>query len=299
MSRRVIGKTPLKFREAENRFRSPWAESWLRLQKNKLALLGLGIFLLISLLCLLAPIFIAYDPNHQNVIAGPQAPSWKHWFGTDVLGRDLLSRTLSGGRISIAVGFAATVVAMMIGVSWGAIAGYFGGMLDAFMMRIVDILYSLPFMIFVILLMTLFERSLFLLFIAIGFVEWLTLSRIVRGQILHLKTMPYIDAARCLGIGKFSLILRHLIPNLMGPVIVYATLTVPAVMLLESSLSFLGLGVQPPDSSWGSLINDGAEKMVSYPWLLIFPSVFFSATLLSLNFLGDGLRDAFDPKSGR
>jgi oligopeptide transport system permease protein len=258
---------------------SPWREAWLRLSKNLLARLGLYTFATITLLCLAAPLISPHDPNTQNVLLGPTPPSAQHWFGTDALGRDLFSRTFHGGRISIAVGFAATLVAMTIGVAWGSIAGFFGSWLDAFMMRIVDILYSLPFMIFVILLMTLFERSLLLLFVAIGFVEWLTLSRIVRSQVLHLKTMPYIDAARCLGVSQFTLIIRHLLPNLMGPVIIYATLTVPAVMLLESAFSFLGLGVQPPDSSWGSLINDGAEKMVSYPWLLIFPSAFFSLTL--------------------
>lgn len=280
-----------------NEILSPWQESWLRLKKNRLALIGLYVFFAITFLSILSPFISPYDPNQQDILAGPQPPGLEHWFGTDTLGRDLLSRTLYGGRISIAVGFAATIVSLSIGIAWGSIAGFFGGWLDAVMMRIVDILYSLPFMIFVILLMTIFERSLLLLFIAIGFVEWLTLSRIVRGQIIHLKTMPYIDAARCLGVSETSIILKHLIPNLLGPVIIYATLTVPAVMLLESALSFLGLGVQPPNSSWGSLINDGAEKMISYPWLLIFPSIFFSLTLFCLNFLGDGLRDALDPKS--
>ena len=277
--------------------RSPWGEAWIRLTKNHMAIAGLVCFSTITLLCLLAPWIAPFEPNEQNLLKGPTPPGNTHWFGTDTLGRDLAARTLFGGRISIAVGFAATLVAMTIGVAWGAIAGYCGGWIDAVMMRIVDILYSLPFMIFVILLMTIFERSLLLLFVAIGCVEWLTLSRIVRGQMLQLKTMPYIDAARAIGVRRTRLILRHIIPNLLGPVIIYSTLTVPAVMLLESSLSFLGLGVQPPDSSWGSLINDGAEKMVSYPWLLIFPSIFFSLTLFSLNFLGDGLRDALDPKS--
>lgn len=277
--------------------RAPWGEAWLRLMKNRMAIAGLVCFSAITLLCLLAPWVAPFDPNAQDLLKGPTPPGSSHWFGTDTLGRDLAARTLFGGRISIAVGFAATLVAMTIGVAWGAIAGYSGGWLDSVMMRIVDILYSLPFMIFVILLMTIFERSLLLLFVAIGCVEWLTLSRIVRGQMLQLKTMPYIDAARALGVRRVRLIIRHIIPNLLGPVIIYSTLTVPSVMLLESSLSFLGLGVQPPDSSWGSLINDGAEKMISYPWLLVFPSIFFSLTLFSLNFLGDGLRDALDPKS--
>ena len=276
---------------------SPWNEAWLRMRKNKLALFALVTFTFISLISFLAPVISPYNPNQQDILIGPTPPSWQHWFGTDTLGRDLASRTLFGGRISIAVGFAATLVAMTIGIIWGSVSGYVGGWVDSIMMRIVDILYSLPFMIFVILLMTIFERSLLLLFVAIGFVEWLTLSRIVRGQMLHLKTMPYVDAARCLGVKPISIIFKHLIPNLIGPVIIYATLTIPAVMLLESALSFLGLGVQPPNSSWGSLINDGADKMISYPWLLIFPSLFFTLTLFCLNFLGDGLRDALDPKS--
>lgn len=277
--------------------RSPWEESWLRLKKNRLSVAGFIVFTLITLLCLAAPLISLHDPNEMNMVYGPKAPTTEHWFGTDTHGRDLFARTLHGGRISIAVGFASTVVALTIGIAWGSTAGFIGGWLDAIMMRIVDILYSLPFIIFVILLMTLFERSMLLLFIAIGFVEWLTLARIVRGQIVHLKTMPYIEAASCLGVHPVAIVFKHLVPNLIGPVIVYATLTVPAVMLLESALSFLGLGVQPPDSSWGSLINDGAEKIKSYPWLLVFPSIFFSTTLFALNFIGDGLRDALDPKS--
>jgi len=258
---------------------------------------GIYTFAFITFICIAGPLFVPHHPNTQDLLLGPTPPSLRHWFGTDSLGRDLFSRTLQGGRLSLAVGFAATLVALTIGVSWGAFAGYVGGRLDALMMRIVDILYSLPFVIFVILLMAMFERSLLLLFAAIGFVEWLTLSRIVRNQVLHLKTMPYIDAAKCIGVNPFSIIYKHLLPNFIGPVIIYVTLTIPSVILLESSLSFLGLGVQPPNSSWGSLINDGAEKMVSYPWLLIFPGLFFSITLLALNFIGDGLRDALDPKS--
>ena len=276
---------------------SPGTLAFQRLRQNKAAMLGLYAFSLITALCLLGPLFIQHDPNAQNLLLGPTSPSIHHWFGTDTLGRDLLIRTLEGGRISIAVGFAATLVALSIGITWGSVAGYAGGWIDSTMMRIVDILYSLPFVIFVILLMAIFERSLLLLFVAIGFVEWLTLARIVRNQVIQLKTLPYIDAAKCLGVGHFSIIYKHLLPNFIGPVIVYTTLTIPSVILLESSLSFLGLGVQPPNSSWGSLINDGAEKMVSYPWLLLFPCLFFTITLLSLNFLGDGLRDALDPKS--
>ncbi|PTY05870.1 ABC transporter permease [Opitutaceae bacterium EW11] len=221
----------------------------------------------------------------------------RHILGTDTLGRDLFVRILSGGRVSLGVGLAATFVALTIGVVYGAVAGYFGGMLDTVMMRIVDIIYSLPFTIFVILLMVFFGRDIYLLFVAIGAVEWLTMARIVRSQVMATKRMEYVEAARSLGFGSRRIIFRHILPNVLGPVIVYSTLTIPAVMLLEAFLSFLGLGVQPPMSSWGVLIKEGAEKMEDFPWLLIYPGVVFSWTLFSLNFLGDGLRDALDVRS--
>jgi oligopeptide transport system permease protein len=223
----------------------------------------------------------------------------KHILGTDDSGRDLLVRILYGGRISLAVGLCATLVALTIGVVYGAVAGYLGGKLDAVMMRIVDIMYSLPFTIFVILLMVFFGRNIFLLFAAIGAVEWLTMARIVRGQVMAIKRMEYIEAARSLGFGTPRILFRHILPNILGPIIVYTTLTIPAVMLLEAFLSFLGLGVQPPMSSWGALIKDGSEKMEEFPWLLIYPGAIFSLTLLSLNFLGDGLRDALDVRSSK
>jgi oligopeptide transport system permease protein len=215
------------------------------------------------------------------------------------LGRDLLVRLLYGGRISLGVALCATLVALTIGVVYGAVAGYIGGKVDGFMMRVVDIIYSLPFTIFVILLMVLFGRNIILLFVAIGAVEWLTMARIVRSQIMSLKKMEFIEAARSLGLGNGRIIFRHMIPNALGPIIVYTTLTIPAVMLLEATLSFLGLGVQPPMSSWGTLIKDGAEKMEEFPWLLIFPGTVFSLTLFSLNFLGDGLRDALDVRAAK
>jgi oligopeptide transport system permease protein len=220
--------------------------------------------------------------------------------GSDApLGRDLFARILYGGRVSIMVGLVATFVALAIGVTYGATAGFFGGKIDAVMMRIVDILYAMPFTIFVILLMVFFGRNIILLFFAIGAVEWLTMARIVRGQIMAIKKMEYIEAARSLGLGRRRIIFRHMIPNVLGPIIVYTTLTIPAVMLLEAFLSFLGLGVQPPMSSWGVLIKDGAEKMEEFWWLLVFPGGIFSLTLFSLNFLGDGLRDALDVRSSK
>jgi oligopeptide transport system permease protein len=226
-------------------------------------------------------------------------PNRTHWLGTDPLGRDLLSRLLYGGGISLMVGLCATVVSLTIGVIYGAIAGFAGGKLDMLMMRIVDILYALPFTIFVILLMVFFGQNIILLFVAIGAVEWLTMARIVRGQVMAIKRQEFVEAAHALGLREGRIIFRHIVPNLLGPIIVYATLTVPEVILLESFLSFLGLGVQPPHSSWGVLIKEGAEVMEEYPWLLIYPGAVMALTLFSLNFLGDGLRDALDVRGSK
>ncbi len=278
---------------------SLWHDAWLRLSKNRLALFGAGVLVLVSIACLAGPLFSSYGYEQQFLELGASAPSAQHWLGTDTLGRDLLVRTLYGGRISLAVGLVATLVAVTIGVVYGAVAGFFEGKVDAVMMRIVDIMYSLPFTIFVILLMVFFGREIILLFVAIGAVEWLTMARIVRAQVMAVKRMEFVEAARSLGFGKSRLIFRHILPNIVGPIIVYTTLTIPSVMLLEAFLSFLGLGVQAPMSSWGVLIKDGAEKMEEFPWLLYFPGAVFSLTLFSLNFLGDGLRDALDVRSSK
>tara|TARA_B100000282_G_C31734727_1_gene492818 strand:- start:1100 stop:1996 length:897 start_codon:yes stop_codon:yes gene_type:complete len=278
---------------------SLWRDAWIRLRANRLAALSLFFFILVSILTIIGPEIISTSYDEQDLNNTFAAPGSTHLFGTDNLGRDLFARVLHGGRISLAVGFLATAVSLIIGVAYGMTSGYLGGKMDALMMRIVDILYSLPFTIFVILLMVLFGRNFVLLFIAIGAVEWLTMARITRGQTLSLKQAEFIESARALGYSHKRILFRHILPNLIGPVIVYATLTVPAVMLLEAVLSFLGLGVQAPMSSWGSLIKEGSEKMDIAPWLIFFPGLFFSLTLLALNFLGDGLRDALDPKSAK
>lgn len=278
---------------------SLWQDAWHRLKKNKMAMAGLYFIIVMTLLAVFAPIITPYNYQDQNLNLGATPPSAEHWLGTDTFGRDLLTRVLYGSRISLMVGFIATSIALTIGVLWGTIAGYLGGRVDAVMMRIVDILYALPFTIFIILLMVIFGRSLLLLFMAIGAVEWLTMARIVRGQVLNIRKQEFVEAAISIGLSRWQIIRRHIIPNVLGPIIVYTTLTIPAVMLLESFLSFLGLGVQPPQSSWGSLIKDGVDVMEEYPWLLIFPGLTFSITLFSLNFLGDGLRDALDPRSSK
>ncbi|MGC3981192.1 MAG: ABC transporter permease [Steroidobacteraceae bacterium] len=278
---------------------SLWRDAWLRLIKNRMAVAGCMVLLVIALLCIAGPWFIHYGYEEQNLVLGASAPSSQHWLGTDVFGRDLLTRILYGGRISLLVGLTATAVALVIGVTWGAVAGYAGGKTDAVMMRIVDILYALPFMIFVVLLTVVFGRSLVLLFLAIGAVEWLTMARIIRSQIQTLKQQEFVEAGISLGLSRTRLIWRYLIPNAISPLIVYSTLTIPSVMLLEAFISFLGLGVQPPASSWGSLIADGVETMEEYPWLLIYPGIALSLTLFALNFLGDGLRDALDVRAAK
>ena len=278
---------------------SLWQDAWIKLSKNYLALLGLAVLVLLVVISLLTPWIAPYSYSAQNLDVGATAPSLQHWLGTDVFGRDMLTRIMYGGRVSLMVGFVATGVALVIGILWGAAAGFYGGRIDALMMRIVDILYALPFMIFIVLLMVVFGRNILLLFLAIGAVEWLTMARIVRGQVMSLRHQEFVEAANSLGLSQWTIIRRHIIPNTLGPVIVYTTLTIPSVMLLEAFLSFLGLGIQPPESSWGLLISYGVETMEEYPWLLIFPGIALSLTLFALNFLGDGLRDALDPRTSK
>ena len=276
---------------------SLWNDALYRLSKNIPAMAGGFLLVFLILIALAAPLIAPYSYSEQDLYLGATPPSSDHLLGTDTLGRDLLSRIIYGSRISLLVGFVATGVALIIGVSWGIIAGYYGGRIDSVMMRIVDVLYGLPFIIFIILLMVIFGRNIWLLFGAIGAVEWLTMSRIVRAQVIGLKNQEFVLAAQAMGVSNLMMFKRHLLPNILGPIAIYATLTIPQVMLLESFLSFLGLGIQPPMSSWGTLIKDGVESMEEYRWLLIYPGITFTITLFALNFFGDGLRDALDPKT--
>ena len=277
--------------------RSLWDDARRRLLRNRAAVASMIVLAVLVVFAVVGP-YLAPFPfdqiNKNDVWMKPLVGG--HLLGSDALGRDLLSRLMIGLRVSLAVGVVATFVSLVIGVLWGAAAGYIGGRVDEIMMRVVDILYSLPFIFFVILLMVTFGRNFILMFLAIGAVEWLTMARIVRGQTLSLKQREFIEAARAAGLGRRAIVARHIVPNLLGPVVVYVTLTIPGVILTESFLSFLGLGVQEPMTSLGSLISKGAQDMELAPWLLIFPSLVMVVTLMAFNFIGDGLRDAIDPK---
>lgn len=306
---------------------SLWADAWKRLLKNKLAVFGLIVLAIMVIAVSIGPLIIRwatgvtpdYIPADGNLIKS-FPPSLEHPMGTDEAGRDLLARVLQGGRISLMVGIISTIVSLIVGVSYGAIAGYLGGRIDNIMMRIVDLIYAIPYILIVIVLLSVFggpntpdwisslaERfggagnqglsKIFLLFFALGLVSWLTMARVVRGQVLSLKNQEFVLAAKATGVSTFGIIFRHLVPNTLGPVIVYATLTVPSVMLSEAFLSYLGLGVEAPYASWGSLAADGVKNIAIFPWQLIFPGVTMALTLFSLNFLGDGLRDALDPQT--
>lgn len=275
---------------------SLWQDAWRRLKKNRLAVIGGILLIIIIFAALLGPLVLSYSYDQIDLNNNNQAPSWQHWFGTDQLGRDILVRALIGGRVSLMVGIVATTVSFIIGVTYGAISGYFGGYIDELMMRIVDVIYSLPYIFIVIVLLAFFSKSILMLFIALGAVSWLTMARIVRGQVLSIKNQEFVEAARAVGVTTPMIIIRHIIPNTLGPVIIYTTLTIPSAMLSEAFLSFLGLGVQPPLASWGTMVSEGINSIAIYPWQLIFPGVMMAVTLFSLNFLGDGLRDALDPQ---
>ena len=306
---------------------SLWRDAWKRLLKNKLAVFGLVVLCVMIVAVIIGPWIIeittgyTYDliPTDRDLVRS-MPPSFKHWMGTDDAGRDIFTRVLQGGRISLMVGVISTFVSLVVGVSYGATGGYLGGRIDNLMMRIVDIMYSIPYILIVIVLLSVFGgpntptwiqwlstkiggagnqglNQMFLLFFALGLVSWLTMARVVRGQVLSLKNQEFVLAARATGVSTFGIIFRHLVPNALGPVIVYATLTVPGVMLTEAFLSFLGIGVQAPFASWGSLASDGIKNIAIFPWQLIFPGLTMALTLFSLNFLGDGIRDALDPQT--
>jgi oligopeptide transport system permease protein len=288
----------LNYEEQTIKGRSLWLDAYKRLLSNKAAMISLFLLIFISFCVIFAPFLSFYqmeDTDWASISLAPNITT-KHFFGTDDLGRDVFARTLYGGRMSLTIGIISSFVSVIIGIAYGAIAGYLGGKIDSIMMRIVDIIYSLPFMFFVILLMTFFGRNIFLIFIAIGAVNWLDMARIVRGQTLSIKGKEFIDAAKATGVTTPYIILRHIVPNVLGIVVIYVTLTIPQVILTESFLSFLGLGVQEPATSWGVLINDGTQNMTTAWWRLVFPALFLSVTLFCFNFIGDGLRDALDPK---
>ena len=304
---------------------SLWKDAWKRLLKNKLAVFGLVVVVLMTIAVIIGPAIIKWTTGYTYDFIPPDGdyiksfpPSLQHPMGTDDSGRDILARVLQGGRISLMVGVISTIVSLIVGVSYGATAGYLGGRIDNFMMRLVDIIYAIPYILIVIVLLSVFGgpntpqwiqsisnsigggeglSQIILLFFALGLVSWLTMARVVRGQILSLKNQEFVMAARATGVSTPSIIFRHLVPNALGPVIVYATLTIPSVMLSEAFLSFLGIGVQAPFASWGSLASDGIKNISVFPWQLIFPGATMALTLFSLNFLGDGLRDALDPQT--
>lgn len=312
-------------RAPEEQGTSLWRDAWRRLKKNRAAVASGVILIAMIVACVLVPALSAHHYAATNLALGPTPPSADHWMGTDFHGRDLMARVFFGGRISFAVGVIATFVSFVIGVTWGGVAGYFGGRVDALMMRIVDVMYTFPFLILVILLQVFFANKggvfhrafqvvsspfvddasdpawfpvfqICFVFAALGGISWLTMARIVRGQVISLREQPFVEAARSIGVGHAAIIFRHLLPNALGPIIVYTTLTVPAIMLAEAFLSFLGLGTQEPLASWGLLAKDGAETMDIFWWTLLFPAAMLAITLFCFNFLGDGLRDALDPR---
>ncbi len=277
---------------------SLWRQAGRRFRRNRAAMASVAMLTLIALSSMFVPMFWPHgieDASWESILV---APSWDnfHWFGTDANGRDLFVRTFYGGRISLTIGVLTTAVALLIGVTYGALAGYAGGRTDGIMMRLVDVLYSLPLLFFIIILVTVFGRNIFLVFLAIGAVEWLTMSRIVRGQTLSVKQKEYVESAVAIGLSRAAILRRYIIPNVIGPVIVYVTLLIPTNIIVESYLSFIGLGVQEPLTSWGLLVSQGSGLLDSAPWLIFFPATFLAVTMFCFNFIGDGLRDALDPR---
>ena len=276
-----------------------WQDAWIRLKKNKMALLGLIIIVCLIVVAIFGPIFSSHTYDEQNLMMTNSSPSWEHWFGTDNLGRDIFIRVLYGARISLAIGIVASLLNLFIGVIYGGIAGFFGGKIDRIMMNIVDILYSVPTLLYVILLMVILKPGLINIFIALGIGYWLQMARIVRGQILSMKEQEFILSARTIGVSKKRILFRHILPNAMGAIIVTMTLAIPDAIFTEAFLSFIGLGVSAPMASWGVLASEGVNNLRAYPFQLFFPAVAISVTMLAFNFLGDGLRDVLDPKMRR
>lgn len=288
---------PEKDRRLEETFR-PRPSVWQRLAMNKLALLGLFIIFLVLAWAIIGPFLSPYSYADQNLLATNQGPSLSHWFGTDSLGRDLYTRVLYGARISLLIGIVAALINFFIGALYGGIAGFIGGSVDRCMMAVVDILYGIPLLLYVILLMVVLGPGLVSIFLALGIAYWLTMARIVRSQIMKIKTEDYVTAAVTMGLPKWRILVRHILPNCLGPIIVTMTLAIPDAIFTEAFLSFIGLGVAAPMASWGVLASEGINAMRSYPYQLLFPAVAISITMLGFTFLGDGLRAALDPKEG-
>ena len=284
--------------EPELQGRSPWASARYRFMRNKAAVVSLVLLITITLLCVLGPWLLphAFDSADWDAMSLPPTLLNTHWFGTDESGRDLLVRCLIGGRITLMVGILATLSSVTLGIAWGATAGFMGGRVDALMMRIVDMMYAVPYLLIAILMVTLLGRAFYLVVITITVFSWMDMARVVRGQTLSLRSREFVEAARAIGVSKTRIIAQHIVPNLLGVVVIYTTITVPGVIMTESVLSFLGLGIQEPMTSWGVLIHDGATVMEVSPWILLFPAAMLSTTLYCFNFIGDGLRDALDPK---
>jgi oligopeptide transport system permease protein len=280
------------------RGRSPWRDARTRFMRNKAAVVSLALLVLVALACIAGPWLLSaeFDTTDWNAMSLPPSLQGQHWWGTDESGRDLLVRCLIGGRISLMVGVLATIASVAIGIAWGATAGFVGGKVDSVMMRFVDMMYAIPYLLIAILLVTILGREFYLVVLAITAFSWMDMARVVRGQTLSLRTMEFVEAARAIGVPTRRIIFGHIVPNLLGVVVIYTTVTVPGVILTESVLSFLGLGIQEPMTSWGVLIEDGAKVMDVAPWLLLFPAGMLSLTLYCFNFIGDGLRDALDPK---
>ena len=278
--------------------RSPWADARLRFMRNRAAVFSLVLLCLITLACIVGPWLLphAYDSTDWDAMSLPPSLKNWHWFGTDESGRDLLVRSLIGGRISLMVGILGTIASVSVGIAWGAVAGFVGGKVDSLMMRIVDMMYAIPYLLIAVLMITILGRDFTLVVLTITVFSWMDMARVVRGQTLSLRSKEFVEAARAIGVPTRRIIFSHIVPNLLGVVVIYATVTVPGVILTESVLSFLGLGIQEPMTSWGVLIQDGAGVMEVSPWMLLFPGALLSITLYCFNYVGDGLRDALDPK---